>query len=61
MRIENCIGMPHQRYLHCGTFIKEWFYIDNLKWAYMIAGSARINAVDQNGKAFAANIVCQGL
>lgn len=27
------------------------------EWAYMIAGSARINAVDQNGKAYAANIV----
>ena len=26
------------------------------EWAYMIAGSARINAVDQNGKAYAANV-----
>lgn len=27
----------------------------------MIAGSARINAVDQNGKAYAANVVSIGV
>lgn len=30
-----------------------------MQWAYMLAGSARINAVDADGHAYAANIVSE--